>query len=147
MVERGSAFVQDGSIRIFQIGSGNERLGIVGSSSAVRYLGFHTVAGVNRFTAGTTPTVDMGQEIELRLVLSATSFLLGQSIDGGAESTATGTAGFGTDPWGVARLHIGNDGTTGHGPNPIISVKAVLGVYTMDEMRNIRAARLWRRVA
>ena len=126
-----------GAVRLFEIGSGNERLGIISDATSNRYRAFHTVGGSDRLTADSLTAPTLGQVVEHRVVVSASSYLLGQSTAGGTESTASGTAGLGVNPWGVARLHIGCRGTGDAGLNPIIAVKVARGVQTLADMRAV----------
>ncbi len=88
-----------------------------------------------------------GDTVELRAVLNADGSVdIGQSINSAAETTATDatTATLGA-AWNDTQLYLGSLGTSGHGVNPIISVKVVSGVRTMAEMRDWARGRLWPR--
>jgi hypothetical protein len=147
-VERGTYLTASG--HLLKIGSAtagaDPRIAIRQNSN--RY-GITHDDGVSPQTAtlGVGPTFGLPHEIRA-VVNTDGSVLIGQSINGATETvTAASSAVPFTAAWAAERLYIGSDGTSGHGLNPIIAVKVVRGVYTMDEMRDFARGRLYARVA
>ncbi len=109
-----------------------------GSGYTVAYDDGVTAPSVQYSTA----QPDVGERVELRLVLEFdddgfATLTIGQSIDGGAEGTATSglTAAKLKGAWAGARVYLNSLGSGNVGLAAIDSVKALPGVRTMAEMR------------
>jgi len=135
-VERGTVGLA--SSRIMQIGltgAATDPRALISAAGGF-YVGEHD-NGVTDSTATLAAAPTWGQEVELLLTLSAAGLpTIRQSINGAAETTATGSAAAFASAWAGTRLYLGCDPAGANQGNPAFrSVKAARGVQTMDYMR------------
>ena len=138
-IERGTIFL-DTAGAIWSIGdaSGNAPVLWIDPTG-----GFYRVAYANGVTSNTATLAAapvVGDTVEIRVTLRADgSCTIGQSINGGAEVTAS----FGTSiglaaTWSAERLYIGSVGTTAErGIGRFLDVKATEGDQDMTYMRSL----------
>lgn len=137
-VERGTLLAD--SQRLWQIGAANSatdpRMGVIASGGFYRMF-YDDGIGLLNATLSAAPSY--GDVVEIRAVLrSDGGITIGQSINGGAETTATGGASlsFGS-AWADTRIYLNSGGTSLRGNTLLMGMKAVAGTKTMAEMRNI----------
>lgn len=137
-VERGT--IDIANARVFEIGSaasGDPRFGVNRQSGGFYQL-FHD-NGTTVPTAVLAAAPSVGDTVELRAVLNADgSVLLGQSINGGTETTASGSpAATLQAAWADTRLYINSAGTSNQGVNAFAAIKVSAGIKTLAEMRSL----------
>jgi len=136
-VEMGSVLVSSVA-RVFDISNGTAARFLVQSTGSVYALFHITAAGQVTVSLGAGPTY--GQLVELRAVLNANgSILLGQSINGAAETvTATSAALTLAQTWSAQNIFFNaSSGGTFTGFIALRNVEIKAGVFTMQQMRQI----------
>lgn len=132
---------------------------LIGDGSAARFSIFATASGlevghdngpdvlVAAYINSGLPTI--GQDFEVVAHLNADGSVDSVlSVEGGANVTASDpTERTLASAWGAPRANILWDGSSVAGFGAIISVKAVRGIYTMEQMRKIASARAYARAA
>lgn len=139
-------FVEQGTVllaaseRVFHIGAATNsvdpRLTCIVSGGF--YAIFHD-NGITIPSATLAIAPSVGDTVELRIVLNSDgSVTIGQSINGGAETTASdATKAMLGSAWADTRFYLNSGGTTQQGVNSFIAVKVDSGVKTLTDMRSL----------
>lgn len=141
MVEQGTASAL--ANRVFQVGAASAgadpRFGIQADASGF-YFVYHD-NGTATPSAVLSAAPSIGDTVELRVVLNSDgSVLIGQSINGGTETTASdATTAALQSAWAGARLYVNSAGTSNQGTNAFAAIKVARGVRTMADMRALFA--------